>query len=169
MFPDHCTRSTGTARCRTTEITTRSRNMKGASAGRALRALGDQPDLRYHIDGYRTSSAQILVLLGVVSLVFAGLLLRLANRPADRGGRIAAAVGWPWVAFLFVLCAARANPATGWRLAGDDGDFIVDDYLPGPGYLYLSTLAVLAGAMAALCLLNTAALLVRGKSSGRRR
>jgi hypothetical protein len=66
------------------------------------------------------------------------------------------------VAFLFVLCAARANPATGWRLAGDDGDFIVNDYLPGPGYL--STLAVLAGGVAALCLLNTAALWAVGRS-----
>src|SRR5690349_18166889 len=110
------------------------------AALRATRVLGDQPDLRYHLDGYRSSSAQMLVPLGVLTLIFMGLLLRLATRRADTGRRVAAAVGWPWVAFLFVLCAARVNPGTGWRLVGDDGDFIVDDYLST--HDYLTTMAV---------------------------
>jgi hypothetical protein len=136
------------------------------AARRATQALGDQPDLRYHLDGYRSSSTQMLAILGLTSLVFAGLLLRLALRYASTGRGFAAALIWPWAAFLFVFCAARVNPGTGWRLVGDDGDYIVNDYLATDRYL--RTLTVLACASAALCLLNTAAMLANGRTTNQR-
>jgi hypothetical protein len=85
---------------------------------RARHAVGDQPDLRYYVDGYRTSGAQILAVLGLASLVIAGLLLRLAGRRAETGRRLAAAVIWPWVAFLFMLCATWVNPENRCRRCG---------------------------------------------------
>ena len=137
------------------------------AARRATQAVGDQPDLRYHLDGYRSSSAQMLAVLGVMALVFAGLLLRLALRYAGTGRGFAAALVWPWTAFLFVFCAARVNPGTGWRLVGDDGDYIVNDYLSTGRYL--RTLTVLACASATLCLLNTVAMLANGSTTNQRR
>jgi hypothetical protein len=123
---------------------------------RATRAMAGKPDVLYYLDGYLIGCALMLVPVGVLSLVLAGTLVRLAAQHEHTGRGSVAVVVWSWLAFLFMFCATRVNPGTGWTVGSSEGDKLVDDYLPAHGYL--TTLTVLAVLTAGLCVTGTAAL-----------